>query len=157
MAAHLHSSIPTWKVLILLHKQAKWRFIVKVAVCFFYSHEFQSWILRGFFWKILPICTYISKVKRIMANFCKLYPQFEIFNFIFISSLLHSIDSEAEALFLSSLSAKKFRKVPYGSGFFWKIEFRSSPIFANQANLKTDSINHWNVILDFVSTWNTII
>ena len=32
MAAHLHSSIPTWKVLILLHKQAKWWFIVKVAV-----------------------------------------------------------------------------------------------------------------------------
>ena len=32
MAAHLHSSIPTWRVLTLLHKQAKWRFIVKVAV-----------------------------------------------------------------------------------------------------------------------------
>ena len=30
--ALLHSSIPTWKVPILLHKQAKWGFIVKVAV-----------------------------------------------------------------------------------------------------------------------------
>ena len=32
MVALLHSSIPTWKIPILLHKQAKWRFIVKVAV-----------------------------------------------------------------------------------------------------------------------------
>ena len=30
--ALLHSTILIWKVPILLHKQAKWRFIVKVAV-----------------------------------------------------------------------------------------------------------------------------
>ena len=34
MAAHLHGSILTWKVLILLHKQAKWRFIVKVLAVY---------------------------------------------------------------------------------------------------------------------------
>ena len=32
MIARLHSLTPTWKVPILLHKQAKWRLIVKVAV-----------------------------------------------------------------------------------------------------------------------------
>ena len=32
MVALLHSFISTWKVPVLLHKQAKWRFIVKVAV-----------------------------------------------------------------------------------------------------------------------------
>ena len=32
IVALLHNSMPTWKVPILLHKQAKWRFIVKVAV-----------------------------------------------------------------------------------------------------------------------------
>ena len=32
MVALLHSSIPYWKVPTLLHKQPKWRFIVKVAV-----------------------------------------------------------------------------------------------------------------------------
>ena len=40
MVALLHSFIPTWKVPILLHKQAKWRFIVKVAV---------SWVINK--WK----------------------------------------------------------------------------------------------------------